>query len=94
MITCGVTGRATSFEQIPAAAQVPSQFGGLGANRLGVGDGSTPISNSGNYAALDVTTGKLKVHQHWRGDLLLRHGEHRRRRDLRRPLRHRRRLEG
>ena len=66
MITCGVTGRATSFEQIPAASQVPSQFGGLGANRLSVGDGSTPISNSGNYAALDVTTGRLKVHQHWR----------------------------
>ena len=66
MITCGVTGRATSFEQIPAAAQVPSQFGGLGANRLSVGDGSTPISNSGNYAALDVTTGRMKVHQHWR----------------------------
>ncbi len=66
MITCGVTGRATSFEQIPAAAQVPSQFGGLGANRLSVGDGSTPISNSGNYSALDVTTGRMKVHQHWR----------------------------
>jgi len=66
MITCGVTGRATSFEQIPAASQVPSQFGGLGANRLSVGDGSTPISNSGNYAALDVTTGFMKVHQHWR----------------------------
>jgi len=66
MITCGVTGRATAFEQIPAASQVASQFGGLGANRLGVGDGSTPISNSGNFSALDVTTGRLKVHQHWR----------------------------
>ncbi len=66
MITCGVTGRATAMEQIPAAAQVPSQFGGLGANRLGVSDGSTPISNSGNYSALDVTTGRLKVHEHWR----------------------------
>lgn len=65
MITCGVTGRATSFEQIPAASQVASQFGGLGANRLSVGDGSTPISNSGNFAALDVTTGKLKFWQHW-----------------------------
>lgn len=65
MITCGVSGRATAFEQIAPASQVASQFGGLGANRLGVGDGSTPLSNSGNYAALDVTTGKLKVWQHW-----------------------------
>ena len=65
MITCGVTGRATSFEQIPAASQVASAFGGLGANRLSVGDGSTPISNSGNFAALDVTTGKMKFWQHW-----------------------------
>ncbi len=54
MITCGVTGRATSIEPIPAASQVPSAFGGLGANRLSVGDGSTPISNSGNFSSLDV----------------------------------------
>jgi quinohemoprotein ethanol dehydrogenase len=66
MFTCGVTGRATSFEQIPAASQVPSSFGGLGAARLSVGDGSTPISNSGNFSALDLQTGKLKIHQHWR----------------------------
>jgi alcohol dehydrogenase (cytochrome c) len=66
MFTCGVTGRATSFEQIPAASQVASSFGGLGANRLSVGDGSTPISNSGNFSALDLQTGKLKIHQHWR----------------------------
>lgn len=66
MITCGVTGRATAFQQIPAASQVPSAFGGLGANRLGVGDGSTPISNSGNFSALNVETGKLTFHQHWR----------------------------
>ncbi|MEI7760592.1 MAG: PQQ-binding-like beta-propeller repeat protein [Thermoleophilia bacterium] len=65
MITCGVTGRATSFEQIPAASQVASQFGGLGANRLGVGDGSSPLSNSGNYTALNIETGKTTVHQHW-----------------------------
>ena len=65
MITCGVTGRATAQEQIPAASQVASTFGGLGANRLGVADGSTPISNSGNFTALDVQTGKLTFHQHW-----------------------------
>ena len=65
MITCGVTGRAIGHEQIPPASQVASQYGGLGANRLGVGDGSTPISNSGNFAALDVQTGKLKFWQHW-----------------------------
>lgn len=65
MITCGVTGRATAMEQIPAASQVASTFGGLGANRLGVSDGSTPISNSGNFTALNVQTGKLTFHQHW-----------------------------
>ena len=65
MITCGVSGRATAFEQIPAASQVASQFGGLGANRLGVGDGSTPNSNFGNFAALNLETGKLKWWQRW-----------------------------
>jgi quinohemoprotein ethanol dehydrogenase len=65
MITCGVTGRATAMEQIPAASQVASTFGGLGANRLGVGDGSTPISNSGNFTSLNVETGKYTFHQHW-----------------------------
>ena len=65
MITCGVTGRATAMEQIPAAQQVASTFGGLGANRLGVADGSTPISNSGNFTSLNVETGKYTFHQHW-----------------------------
>ena len=65
MITCGVTGRATAMEAIPAAAQVPSAFGGLGANRLGVADGSTPISNSGNFTSLNVETGNFTFHQHW-----------------------------
>jgi quinohemoprotein ethanol dehydrogenase len=65
MITCGVTGRATAMEQIPAASQVPSSFGGLGSNRLGVSDGSTPISNSGNFTSLNVETGKYTFHQHW-----------------------------
>jgi quinohemoprotein ethanol dehydrogenase len=65
MITCGVTGRATAFEQIPKASQVPTLFGGLGAARLGVGDGSTPISNSGNFTALNVQTGQYTWHQHW-----------------------------
>jgi quinohemoprotein ethanol dehydrogenase len=65
MITCGVTGRATAMEQIPAASQVASTFGGLGANRLSVGDGSTPISNSGNFTSLNVETGKYTFHQHW-----------------------------
>jgi quinohemoprotein ethanol dehydrogenase len=65
MITCGVTGRATAMEQIPAASQVASTFGGLGANRLGVGDGSTAISNSGNFTSLNVETGKFTFHQHW-----------------------------
>ena len=65
MVTCGVTGRATAMEQIPAASQVATLFGGLGAARLGVSDGSTPISNSGNFTALDVQTGKYVYHQHW-----------------------------
>jgi quinoprotein glucose dehydrogenase len=65
MVTCGVTGRATGFEQIPAASQVPTLFGGLGAARLGVADGSTPISNSGNFTALNVLTGQYTWHQHW-----------------------------
>jgi len=65
MITCGVTGRASAFEQIPAASQVPTLYGGLGAARLGVGDGSTPNSNSGNFTSLDVQTGQYTFHQHW-----------------------------
>lgn len=65
MITCGVTGRATAMEAIPAASQVPSPYGGLGANRLGVADGSTPISNSGNFTSLNVETGQFTFHQHW-----------------------------
>lgn len=65
MITCGVTGRATGFEQIPAASQVPTAFGGLGAARLGVSDGSTAISNTGNFTSLNVQTGKYTFHQHW-----------------------------
>jgi|SwirhisoilCB2_FD_contig_121_199510_length_2235_multi_6_in_0_out_0_1 quinohemoprotein ethanol dehydrogenase len=65
MVTCGVTGRATGFEQIPAASQVPTLFGGLGAARLGVSDGSTPISNTGNFTSLNVQTGKYTYHQHW-----------------------------
>jgi hypothetical protein len=65
MITCGVTGRATAMEQIPVASQVASTFGGLGANRLGVSDGSTAISNTGNFTSLNVQTGKYTFHQHW-----------------------------
>jgi quinohemoprotein ethanol dehydrogenase len=62
-ITCGVTDRASSFEQIPAASQVKGAFGGIGAGRLGVGDTST--SNTGNFSALNLATGKLTWHQHW-----------------------------
>jgi len=62
-ITCGVTDRAGSFEQIPRASQVAGAAGGIGAGRLGVGDTST--ANSGNFSSLDVTTGKLAWHQHW-----------------------------
>jgi quinohemoprotein ethanol dehydrogenase len=65
MVTCGVTGRATAFEQIPKASQVPTLYGGLGAARLGVGDGSTPISNTGNFTSLNVQTGQYTYHQHW-----------------------------
>ena len=65
MITCGVTGRASSFEQIPAASQVPTAFGGYGAARLSVGDGSNPASNTGNFTSLNVLTGKYTFHQHW-----------------------------
>jgi quinohemoprotein ethanol dehydrogenase len=62
-ITCGVTDRATSFEQIPRASQVVGAFGGYGAARLSQGDTST--SNTGNFSSLKVTTGKLAWHQHW-----------------------------
>src|SRR5206468_4067041 len=62
-ITCGVTDRAGSFEQIPRASQVAGSAGGIGAGRLGVGDTST--ANSGNFSSLDVTTAKLTWHQHW-----------------------------
>jgi quinohemoprotein ethanol dehydrogenase len=65
MITCGVTGRATAFEQIAKADQVPTLYGGLGAARRGVSDGSTPISNSGNFTSLNLATGKYTWHQHW-----------------------------
>jgi glucose dehydrogenase len=65
MVTCGVTGRATAFEQIPKASQVATLYGGLGAARLGVSDGSTPISNSGNFTSLNVETGQYTWHQHW-----------------------------
>jgi quinohemoprotein ethanol dehydrogenase len=65
MITCGVTDRVRAMEQIPAASQVAGSFGGLGVNQLGVSDGSPPTSNTGNFSALDVTTGKLTWHQHW-----------------------------
>jgi glucose dehydrogenase len=62
-VACGVTDRATAFEQIPSASQVKGSFGGIGAGRLGVGDTST--SNTGNFSALNVATGKLTWHQHW-----------------------------
>jgi glucose dehydrogenase len=62
-ITCGVTDRAGSFEQIPKASQVAGSAGGIGAGRLGVGDTST--ANTGNFSAFDVQTGKLTWHQHW-----------------------------
>ena len=65
MVTCGVTGRATAMEEIPPASQVAGAYGGLGANRLGVADGSSPLSNSGNFTALNVQTGKFTWHQHW-----------------------------
>lgn len=62
-ITCGVTDRATAFEQIPRASQVAGSAGGIGAGRLGVSDTST--ANTGNFSSFDVTTGKLSWHQHW-----------------------------
>jgi glucose dehydrogenase len=53
------------MEQIPAASQVAGAFGGLGVSQLGVSDGSPPTSNTGNFSALNVLTGKLAFHQHW-----------------------------
>jgi PQQ-dependent dehydrogenase (methanol/ethanol family) len=64
-ITCGVTDRVRAMEQIPAASQVAGAFGGLGVSQLGVSDGSPPTSNTGNFSALNVLTGKLIFHQHW-----------------------------
>jgi glucose dehydrogenase len=62
-ITCGVSDRARGFKQIPRASQVAGANGGVGVATLGVGDTST--SNTGNFSALKVTTGKLAWHQHW-----------------------------
>ena len=62
-ITCGVSHRARGFEQIPRASQVVGSRGGTGPAVLGVGDTST--SNSGNFSALNVETGKLSWHQNW-----------------------------
>jgi glucose dehydrogenase len=62
-ITCGVSDRARGFQQTPRASQVSGAFGGKGVATLGVGDTST--SNTGNFSALNVTTGKLAWHQHW-----------------------------
>jgi quinohemoprotein ethanol dehydrogenase len=62
-ITCGVSHRARGFKQIPRASQVVGANGGFGAAVLGVGDTST--SNTGNFSALKVTTGKLTWHQNW-----------------------------
>ena len=62
-ITCGVTDRARGFLQIPRASQVAGANGGLGVATAGAGDTST--SNTGNFSALKVTTGKLTWHQHW-----------------------------
>jgi glucose dehydrogenase len=62
-ITCGVTDRARGFQQIPRASQVVGSTGGYGVATLGVADTST--SNTGNFSALKVTTGKLSWHQHW-----------------------------
>jgi glucose dehydrogenase len=64
-ITCGVTDRVRAMEQIPSASQVAGAFGGLGVSQLGVSDGSPPTSNTGNFSALNVLTGKLAWHQHW-----------------------------
>jgi quinoprotein glucose dehydrogenase len=65
MVTCGVTGRAFAFSQVPAASQVTSLFGGIGFGITAVGDGSTPMSNTGNFTALNVQSGKYTWHQHW-----------------------------
>jgi quinohemoprotein ethanol dehydrogenase len=62
-ITCGVSHRARGFKQIPRASQVAGSNGGFGVATLGVGDTST--SNTGNFSALKVTTGKLTWHQNW-----------------------------
>jgi glucose dehydrogenase len=62
-ITCGVSHRARGFQQIPRASQVVGANGGYGVATLGVGDTST--SNTGNFSALNVTTGKLAWHQAW-----------------------------
>ncbi|MGZ4381774.1 MAG: outer membrane protein assembly factor BamB family protein [Gaiellaceae bacterium] len=62
-ITCGVSDRAVGLEQIPSASQVVGSFGGVGVAVLFGGDTST--ANTGNFSALNVTTGKLAWHQHW-----------------------------
>jgi quinohemoprotein ethanol dehydrogenase len=62
-ITCGVTGRAIAFEQIPKASQVAGAAGGVGVATLLVGDTST--SNLGNFSALNPMTNKLTWHQKW-----------------------------
>jgi quinohemoprotein ethanol dehydrogenase len=62
-ITCGVTGRAFAFKQIPKASQVAGAAGGVGVAVLITSDTST--SNLGNFSALNTRTNKLAWHQKW-----------------------------
>jgi quinohemoprotein ethanol dehydrogenase len=62
-ITCGVTGRAFAFKQIPKASQVAGAAGGVGVAVLITSDSSA--SNLGNFSALNPTSNKLAWHQKW-----------------------------
>ena len=66
MVTCGLNGRARAMQLVPAAQQVPGQYGGVGVGQLGVSGGDNPISNTGNFSALNLETGKMSWSQHWR----------------------------
>ena len=62
-ITCGVTDRATAFEQIPRASQVVGAFGGYGAGSPRRGR-HVDLQHRQLLRA-ERETGKLKWHQHW-----------------------------
>ncbi len=64
IISCADNGREYGHEQIPAASEVVGTHGGIGAGVLSLGD-NIPLTNTGNFSELDLTTNKFDFHQDW-----------------------------